>query len=65
MSGVTKRHIYAKAKLRRFVSKSLATPEGRNTLAQSMVEPIRKSLEYKAIGNNILFLKEFANRGSL
>lgn len=65
MNSVTKRHIYAKAKRKRLISKSLETPEGRNALAQSMVEPIRKLLEYKAIGNNILFLKELANRGSL
>jgi len=65
MNSVTKRHIYAKAKRRRLISKSLETPEGRNALAQSMVEPIRKSLEYQAVGRNILFLKEFATRGGL
>jgi hypothetical protein len=65
MTSVTKRHIYAKAKRRRFISKSLATQEGRAALAQSMVEPIRKSLEYQAVGRNILFLKELATRGGL
>jgi hypothetical protein len=65
MSSVTKRHIYAKAKRKSLISRSLNTPEGRKALAQSMVEPIRKSLEYKAVGRNILFLKEFANKGGL
>lgn len=40
------------------IAKALETEEGRAALAASMVEPIRRSLEYQAVGRKILFIDE-------
>lgn len=40
------------------ISQALATPEGRVTLAQAMVEPIKIALEYQAIGRKLLMVDE-------
>lgn len=40
------------------IASALATDEGRAALAQSMVEPIRKRLEYQAIGRKLLMVDE-------
>jgi hypothetical protein len=42
----------------RIISIALETEEGRNALAASMVEPIRRSLEYQAVGRKLLFIDE-------
>ncbi len=39
----------------------LNTPEGRKALAEAMTEPIRKHLEYQAIGTKVLLIDEFPN----
>lgn len=36
------------------IAQALETPEGRVALAQAMVEPIRRALEYQAIGRKLL-----------
>jgi hypothetical protein len=40
------------------LSQALNTTEGRSALAVSMVEPIRRSLEYQAIGRKLLLIDE-------
>ncbi len=40
------------------LAEALSSPEGRVALAQSMVEPIRRSLEYQAIGRKLLLVDE-------
>lgn len=40
------------------ISQALETDEGRTALAQAMVEPIRRSLEYQAIGRKLLMVDE-------
>lgn len=40
------------------ISTALETDEGRIALAQSMVEPIRRSLEYQAVGRKLLMVDE-------
>jgi hypothetical protein len=40
------------------LSQALSSPEGRVALAQSMVEPIRRSLEYQAVGRKLLLVDE-------
>lgn len=40
------------------MSQTLQTEEGRVALAQSMVEPIRRSLEYQAVGRKLLMVDE-------
>jgi len=40
------------------ITQALATDEGRMALAQSMVEPIRRSLEYQSVGRK-LFVDDF------
>lgn len=40
------------------IAEALATDEGRRALAQAMVEPIRRSLEYQAIGRRLLMVDE-------
>jgi len=39
------------------ISQALDTPEGRIALAQSMCEPIRRSLQYQAIGRKLLMVE--------
>jgi len=38
------------------VAQALNTDEGRTALAQAMVEPIRRSLEYQAVGRKLLLV---------
>ncbi len=40
------------------LSQALETDEGRVALAQAMVEPIRRSLEYQAVGRKLLMVDE-------
>ena len=40
------------------VAQALETPEGRVALAQAMVEPIRRALEYQAVGRKLLMIDE-------
>jgi len=40
------------------VAQALESPEGRVALAQAMVEPIRRSLEYQAVGRKLLLVDE-------
>jgi hypothetical protein len=40
------------------IAQALATEEGRVALAQAMVEPIRRSLEYQAVGRKLLMVDE-------
>ena len=40
------------------IAQALDTPEGRVALAQAMVEPIRRALEYQAIGRKLLMVDE-------
>jgi hypothetical protein len=40
------------------ISQALDTPEGRVALAQAMVEPIRRALEYQAVGRKLLMVDE-------
>jgi len=38
------------------IAQALETDEGRTALAQAMVEPIRRSLEYQAVGRKLLMV---------
>ncbi len=38
------------------IAQALNTDEGRVALAQAMVEPIRRSLEYQAVGRKLLLV---------
>ena len=38
------------------IAQALNTDEGRVALAQAMVEPIRRSLEYQAVGRKLLMV---------
>jgi len=40
------------------IAQAMETPEGRTALAQAMVEPIRRSLEYQAVGRKLLMVDE-------
>ena len=40
------------------IAQALSTDEGRTALAQAMVEPIRRSLEYQAVGRKLLLVDE-------
>lgn len=40
------------------IAQALSTDEGRVALAQAMVEPIRRSLEYQAVGRKLLMVDE-------
>ena len=40
------------------IAQALETDEGRAALAQAMVEPIRRSLEYQAVGRKLLMVDE-------
>jgi hypothetical protein len=40
------------------IAQALNTDEGRVALAQAMVEPIRRSLEYQAVGRKLLLVDE-------
>ena len=41
------------------IAYALETPEGRKALADSMTEPIKKAIEYKAIGRKLLMVDDF------
>jgi len=43
------------------IAEILNSPEGRAALAKSMTEPIKKSLEYHALGAKILMVDELPN----
>jgi len=40
------------------ISQALETPQGRVSLAQAMVQPIRRALEYQAVGRKLLMVDE-------
>ena len=40
------------------IAQAMDTPEGRVALAQAMVEPIRRALEYQAVGRKLLMIDE-------
>ena len=40
------------------IAQALDTPQGRVALAQAMVEPIRRALEYQAVGRKLLMVDE-------
>lgn len=40
------------------ISRALETAEGREALSQAMVEPIRRSLEYQAVGRKPFMVSE-------
>jgi hypothetical protein len=40
------------------IAQALETPEGRVALAQAMIEPIKRALEYQAIGRKLLMVDE-------
>lgn len=40
------------------IAQAMETDEGRTALAQAMVEPIRRSLEYQAVGRKLLMVDE-------
>lgn len=44
------------------IAQALNTPEGREALAKSMVEPIRRQLEYQAIGRKLFMVDELPLR---
>jgi hypothetical protein len=44
------------------IAKALASDEGRAALAQAMVEPIRRQLEYQAIGRKLLLVDELPHQ---
>jgi hypothetical protein len=40
------------------IAQALDSPEGRDTLAQAMIEPIRRSMDYQGIGRSLLMVDE-------
>lgn len=40
------------------IAAALDTPEGRQALARSMIEPIKASLEYQSIGRKLIMIDE-------
>jgi len=40
------------------IAEAMSTPEGRELLAQAMVEPIRRMLDYASIGSKIFMVDE-------
>jgi len=40
------------------ISDAMGTPEGRAALSLAMVEPIRRSLEYEAVGRKLFMVDE-------
>ena len=51
---------YTDAEREAVIAQALETPEGRVSLAQAMVEPIKRALEYQAIGRKCLMVDELA-----
>jgi hypothetical protein len=44
------------------IAKGLATKANRKSLAESMVEPIRRALEYGPAISNLLYIKEMSKK---
>jgi hypothetical protein len=55
---------FERRKLERTIAKALNSTAGREALVMSMVEPIRRSLEYQAIGRK-LFMVDDLPQGAL
>jgi hypothetical protein len=49
---------YTDAQREAVIAQALQTPQGREALAQAMVEPIKRALEYQAIGRKLLMVDE-------
>jgi len=49
---------YTDAEREAVIAQALETPAGRVSLAQAMVEPIKRALEYQAIGRKLLMVDE-------
>lgn len=49
---------YSDSEKEAIIATALETDEGRLVLAQSMVEPIRRSLEYQAVGRKLIMIDE-------
>jgi len=49
---------YTDAQREAVIAQALETPEGRVSLAQAMVEPIKRALEYQATGRKLLMVDE-------
>lgn len=49
---------FTDARKETIIAQALETPEGRVALAQAMVEPIKRALEYQAIGRKLLMVDE-------
>jgi hypothetical protein len=49
---------YTDAQREAVIAQALETPAGREQLAQAMVEPIKRALEYQAIGRKLLMVDE-------
>jgi hypothetical protein len=58
MEGLEKFTDYTPEEQEELIAQSLETNEGRSALAQAMVEPIRRSLEYQAVGRKLLLVDE-------
>jgi len=54
--SLEKRSVNAEREM--LISQALESPEGRVALAQAMVEPIRRALEYQAVGRKLLMIDE-------
>lgn len=52
------KHTYNDLQKEYVIAAALETEEGRVALAQAMVEPIKRSLEYQAIGRKLLMVDE-------
>lgn len=57
--AIDKRAVNAEREMK--IAQTLDTPEGRVALAQAMVEPIRRALEYQAVGRKLLMIDELPN----
>lgn len=49
---------YTDAQREAVIAQALTTPQGRDALAQAMVEPIKRALEYQAIGRKLIMVDE-------
>jgi hypothetical protein len=46
-----------------FIAQALDTPESRTALASAMVDPIRRALDYQAIGRSLFMVDELPQGG--
>ena len=53
-----RRNARSNAERERLIAEALDTQEGRTVLAQCMVEPIRRALEYQAVSRRLLMVDE-------